>query len=225
MSLQSFLKKTPKPTALRVMTEEGEKTIKVNLKAHRPWGEAEKTIDTLKASRVECLDGKGQVLRSIDLEVPDEEPLPKKERLSAASSELVLLAKLLNEASDNGAKRHADAYKLGFDMLAALVRSVVDVQVKSMQLTNFLMRRVAKLSEDVGTGGGTEESGDEMGSMFKQMIVSRMMNPDGPPAQSNGAANGKQELPPDVMEFLRKRAAEAAAGPAAADTETPEGDD
>jgi hypothetical protein len=218
MNLQGFLRKAPQPVAMRVTTDAGEKIVKVNLKDSRPWGRASATIGAMRGTMVECLDAKGHVLRAIPIErEPEAEEEEETKGKGSRITELSQLATLLNAAHDNGAKRHADAYEKAFTMLANLVSKLTDVQVKNIALVNRLLQRVAALSE----AGDAPADGE--GNFMERLIMQHVM--PGAPGHANGAANGAGGgLPPDVVEFLRKRAAEGKA-PAEGEEPEPEGED
>lgn len=96
MNLSNWLRKTPQPSA--VLADEQRIEVGKNVRAYRDLIETIKAIDPTK---VTCLDGSGNTIRSIVLNAPDEEKTPQ---ASAEMSDLQLFAKLLAEGYEHGRK-------------------------------------------------------------------------------------------------------------------------
>lgn len=93
-SLIYWLRKTPQPVAVLADSQR----IEVSRNG-RGWKDLTATIKALEPSKVSCLDGQGNVLRTTVLESDEEKPAP-----SAEMSDLQLFAKLLAEGYEHGRK-------------------------------------------------------------------------------------------------------------------------
>lgn len=98
MNLTYWLRKTPQPVSILAMTDSGEKKIEVPRNA-RAWKDLTATIKAMEPSKLTCLDGQGNVIRSVVLESEDDKP-----SASPEMSDLQLFAKLLAEGYEHGMK-------------------------------------------------------------------------------------------------------------------------
>lgn len=94
MNLSYWLRKSPQPVAIMA----DEKRIEV-VRNGRGWRELTNTIKAMEPTKLTCLDGQGNVIRSIVLESEDED---KKAVASPEMSDLQLFAKLLAEGYEKG---------------------------------------------------------------------------------------------------------------------------
>lgn len=94
MNLSYWLRKSPQPVAILA----DDKRIEV-VRNGRGWRELTATIKALEPSKVTCLDGQGNVIRTVVLETEDDD---KKSSVSAEMSDLQLFAKLLAEGYEKG---------------------------------------------------------------------------------------------------------------------------
>jgi hypothetical protein len=97
MNLNHWLRKTPQPVTVLA----DDKTITVP-KNGRAWKDLTKTIEALDPTKLTCLDGKGEVIRSIVLEDKDD-----KSETTPEMSDTQLYAKLIAEAYDKGSRVNA----------------------------------------------------------------------------------------------------------------------
>lgn len=93
MNITYWLRKTPQPTAILA----DDKRIEVPRNG-RAWRDLTATIKAMEPSKLTCLDGQGNVIRSIVLESEDDKPVTA----SAEMSDLQLFAKLLAEGYEKG---------------------------------------------------------------------------------------------------------------------------
>lgn len=93
MNLTYWLRKTPQPTTILA----DDKRIEVPRNG-RAWRDLTATIQAMEPSKLTCLDGQGNVIRSIVLESDDDKPVPS----SPEMSDLQLFAKLLAEGYEKG---------------------------------------------------------------------------------------------------------------------------
>jgi hypothetical protein len=119
-ALRNWLKQEPVPRRIRMTDAEGEtKTIRVNDTKSR-WRDAEKSL--AQAVRCEALDAEGDTLRVWDAESEQAIEVRVSEAMRGHRSELAELARIINDAHDNSAQRHAEAHRQGMDALVALVK-------------------------------------------------------------------------------------------------------
>jgi hypothetical protein len=96
VNLTYWLRKTPQPTAILA----DEKRIEVPRNG-RAWRDLTATIKALEPSKLTCLDGQGQVIRSVVLESEEDKDSGN---ASPEMSDLQLFAKLLAEGYEHGRK-------------------------------------------------------------------------------------------------------------------------
>lgn len=117
--IRAWLQRAPQPATLRVYDAEGDsRPVRVGTGPQR-WRDALSACQG--APRVDALDREGATLRTWTAE-DDARPAPAQ---GAGGAELVLIARLLAEAGDKGASRHARAYELAFDKQAELLNIIV----------------------------------------------------------------------------------------------------
>ena len=125
--LRHWLARTPCPRAIRCVLPEGEPvTIAIGATRKR-WSDAESAVPP-DASRVEALDASGAVLRAYSLADGDDAP---RERPAAPPAAMIPatpieLARIVLDATDAGAKRHAAAYEATMGELVGLVRVIAE---------------------------------------------------------------------------------------------------
>lgn len=95
VNLNYWLRKTPQPIAVLA----DDKRIEVP-KNGRAWRDLTQTIKSLEPSKLTCLDGQGNVIRSIVLESESEET--DAEPATPEQSDLQLFARLLAEGYQHG---------------------------------------------------------------------------------------------------------------------------
>lgn len=114
--LRRWLRRHPQPARLRVDARD----VAVASGANQ-WAVTEESVLALNPSRVEALDANGVMLRATVLDgsadADDAKPVA-----AAPESELAMLARLIGEAHDAGARRHAEAYALAFAENTRLVQ-------------------------------------------------------------------------------------------------------
>lgn len=96
MNLAYWLRKSPQPVAILA----DDKRIEV-VRNGRGWRELTATIKALEPSKVSCLDGQGNVIRTVVLESDDDDS-KRAPAVSQEMSDLQLFAKLLAEGYEKG---------------------------------------------------------------------------------------------------------------------------
>jgi len=182
MNIRTWLRKSPNPVKLLIG-----KTIVQVPDSRTKWAEIEQTIVSTAedGDRIACLDAAGAVLRSMtyDCENADETPAAK-----PGDSELVLLARELNVAADNGARRHEAAYAMAFDRITGLCQTISDrlSAMETMWSKAMLAQARAQADAIVAAARATEAqngSGEsDMMKMLGPMIGPMMAGMASPPA-------------------------------------------
>ncbi len=149
-NVRSWLRRLPRPHALKADGQE----IAVG-EGRSKWRDAENTIAELGAQKLEAFNAEGALLRICMLEpdgVPEEKEDPFKDvKLQSREAEI---AKLVLEATDRGALRHAEAYTIAFDKMASLVQFAME-RASGLEVAwqTMLNQRAAEVG-----GGDTEEA-------------------------------------------------------------------
>lgn len=195
-----WLRKAPSAWKVRATLDDGSERILAvgNPKDARRWGKTRDAVIALKAVKLEKLDKGGDVTGVMLLE-DDEQAEERKEREAKKKHEgetqLVQLARLLNEGADASAARHEAAYLKSFEMVTKLAGSVLEAHNKQVQLVNALLRRVAaaEAAAAQSEGGGMDP--------VQMMVMGAMGGQGGIPAAVAAAArssstNGKSGGPP-----------------------------
>lgn len=113
--LRAWLKREPHPARVRAIINGDERVVRINASRSR-WRDAEQALEG--CTRAEALNDDGETLRTWD----QGEELHVRKLEAASNSQIVELARLLNEAADNSVQRHSDAYRLAYEQQAQLVR-------------------------------------------------------------------------------------------------------
>jgi len=205
MRLRTWLKQTA-CHSVRVRVGNEDHAVKVDHDDQRRWARTEDTILSMGATKVHALAKDGSVIRAMDLEVVkerEEEARASGKAPIGEENELAQLARVLNEAHDNAAKRHEGAYLQGFSMLVGLTQKAVDATLELSKANERLNRRLETLEVAAATGS-TE---DELPNMFMQGMLARMGFAPKPGA---AAASGNGEGAPDGMAQFAAALASAA---------------
>ena len=225
MNLRSWLRKAPTPHSLRVVTAEGLQDIAVDQTDARKWARAAETIEALAPTRLDALDAKGKLLRSVPIAPSDDDETPAKD--APTTSKLAELAKHLNAAADNSAKHVREATKEGMDAMVRVVQIAVQSLEKVAGSMDRLSRRLEAAQSAVNAGEADAEDVPSIllkGLMMKQMgpgaaaMFGRPITPPGAPPGLGGDVEPTPEEMQELMAFgaeLLARRQKAAATPAA----------
>jgi hypothetical protein len=194
LNLRSWLRRKPDASTFKV----GEHEIKIP-DGRSKWAELEATIaaKVKRGDLVEAFDEDGATLRAFtwsDGEAVADEAAAAKPMNE--HQQLVLLAGLLERASDRGAERHAEAYRESFSTMVNLVNLVsnrlVAMETAWMSALQETAKARAEAIEASADKGGIM---DQVVPMVLEMGMEKMRgktaektNGTPPP---NGKANGK----------------------------------
>lgn len=159
MNLRSWLRRTPKPATIRV---DGAQLVPVP-NSGNVWAQLEETLTALNASRVEALDASGAILRAAQLRDDDEETAPAKQ---GGGSELGQLARIIADAHDAGARRHAAAYETAFAKQLELL-SVVASRLTALETAyHRSVTQVAQLQLDAAAANASDDGTNAITGML-----------------------------------------------------------
>lgn len=169
MNLHSWLRRTPTPSSLRF---DNKKTVLIG-EGKAKWRDALLTIESLQPALVEALDANGNVIRVAQLTQDTETEQEAEDRKK--SSRDVDLAKIIMEAGDRGAARHADAYSIAFTKMTELVQVLAD---RMTGLEGAWQETLNQLAEAKTSGGGGSEDGSEMISNVLSLAAAKQASED-----------------------------------------------
>jgi hypothetical protein len=200
-SLRTWLLKQPRPSTLRIVTDNGT-SQKVPCPEGVRWTEVAASVMAVRPELIEAYSDDGAMLRAVR---PDEEQDDEDEETEAAtpdvidvpanadaeSQRLIIFARLISDAYRHSAD-------VAFDKLAALFDAVVhrsEAQEKTISALDRLMQKM--LLEKVaaagaGRGGGESEDGGELTieSLIQSFMQGKLQG-----AAANGTANGTHKEP------------------------------
>lgn len=185
LEIPRWLRKQPPAFKVRATLEDGsERMVAIDPKDPRRWGKCRDTLVGLRAVKVEKLDKGGDVVGVLlmeDEEQAEDRQAARDKKKHAEESQLVQVARLLNDAADKAAQRHAEAYTKAFDMMAGMAGKVLEAHNKQVTLINGILRRVEGALQQ-------QPEGDGVGGMLQTLMFRQM----GLPGAPNGAphANG-----------------------------------
>jgi hypothetical protein len=186
-SLRRWLRRTPQPRKLKVDGRKVDVPSGVNC-----WAVLEETVLSMDPRRIEALDSGGVVLRATTLGADDAESASTDvdAKKSDADTELTVLARIISDAHDAGAARHADAYTLAFNKFAELV-NILSVRLGGLE--NAWQKAMAQTAQAeaekivaqqlANAGEGADPVAPALLAMLAQ---AQAVNA----AKANGAANG-----------------------------------
>jgi hypothetical protein len=197
--LRRWLAKEPFASTVRCVYPDGDdRSVRVGTSRSR-WRDAEEAIGT-EWLRLEALTEAGEVLRvftdgGIEVTSPGESYTPSTPgRSENPLVQLEVLARLISNAHNEGAERHADAYRLAYDQQCALV-SVMSERLKQLEVA---WHRLLMSMQQQQPEGGELDSNMQMvaalvGSALPgllPMLTSKGPAPEqtsAPPPPKNGA--------------------------------------
>lgn len=186
--LHSWLRRVPVPMALRL---DGKKTVIVGTNPKQRWKETIQTLEQLDPEQIEALDADGHVLRVYTVPsngVAGEDGKEDGKPRAASTHRDVELANIILEATDRGARRHAEAYSLAFEKLTYLVQILAE---RLSGLENAWQSTLNARAEEL-INAGTNGDGDNavMGAMLQLALAKKNAAPS--TAKTNGKTNGKK---------------------------------
>ncbi len=196
--LRSWLRKVPRPTKVRVHTEDGEeRIIELPADTRQRWKIVEESVLASRAASVECLDDKGAVLRAQRLEVDEADGSPvdayEKQRKaddrrdSRVRAEMAQFADAFGTQLNRAFDRGAAAANTGQENLVGLVEVLTQhLSLAITNLHNVSVNLANMVSESAGEGDG-----DSNGKLLAQVVGAAAMRAVGAGAAEHPNGNGK----------------------------------
>lgn len=182
--LRAWLRRQPHPNRLRV---DGRDVAIATGSNH--WAKTEETVLAMDPSKVEALDSTGGILRVTTLR--DDDELEEERAKPQEESEVVQIARLLNEAHDAGARRHADAYKAAFEENTNLVRILAERLGGLEAAWQQAMQQSAQAQADaiLAAAKGSEDE-DAAGAAIKSLLAGALVKQTLGGAKATNGTNG-----------------------------------
>ena len=181
MNLRRWLRREPRPHHFRADGRDVALPATGNV-----WAQLEETIVSLSPSKLEAVAADGSLLRAVDLAGDDDQaaqlvPAPTTER----AGELASIARMISEAHDAGARRHAQAYELAFARHTELVAILAQRLSGLESAWQRAMQQMAQLQADAALAQvQASEQSDPAAGAIAAMISAGLSAP----ALTNGAA-------------------------------------
>lgn len=172
MNLTYWLRKTPQPVAIMA----DEKRIEVPKNA-RAWKDLTATIKALDPSKLTCLDGQGNVIRSHILESEDD----KASSASPEMSDLQLFAKLLAEGYEKGRLANQPVIDSAMQFVERQAVRLQKAESEIDRLRAVIHKQHLQIAE-LSSGASAPASDDSiMGAMLAGALQSGALGQVGPP--------------------------------------------
>ncbi len=190
--LASWLRRAKVPARVRVLDVEGNtKTYEMPPPSDgRRFARAAADLEALSPTRLEAIDEQGNVLRVTEWEVAgaaDAGELPTTN--DPEYDRVYAMTRLIHEAADRGAQRHAEAYGQAFDRVCHLA----DLVSQRLQATELQAQRALVELGKLRSQGGAPE-GPNVDEMIKGMLVSKVVGVDmAQVVRAADATNGKKK--------------------------------
>lgn len=185
-SLRRWLRRQPHPARLRV--DGRDVAIATGAKM---WLVTEESVLALNPSRVEAIDANGVMLRALILDRDDDAEEDDDAEKDKGGTDLVQLARLIAEAHDAGARRHAEAYSLAFSentklvhILAQRLGGLETAWQKAMQQSAQANANALALAAEAAAA---QSDGDPAGQAIGAMLASALARPAAAARPTNGA--------------------------------------
>jgi hypothetical protein len=168
MNLRAWIKRTPEAHSVRCSSSDGEvQVVVIAPRSHTKYADAERAILALNPERVEALDGGGSIIRVVDLRAEGEEDEPLAAPKSSRADEFAALMTIACTAADKAAQRHAEAYRVAFEQMAAITKSVSDRAFA----TEKILARLLKQAEERAEEAREEPQGDPATASMIQLAT------------------------------------------------------
>lgn len=122
MELRAWLRQHPQPARVRAIVDGDERIVRIG-SSRSKWRDAEDALRS--AESAEALDADGAILRVWTAE--DQDPAaPPTAAAPGRERELAMMARIIADASDRAALRHAEAYRLAYEQQCLLVQLLAE---------------------------------------------------------------------------------------------------
>jgi len=183
MNLRGWLRRKPEPVSLMCDT----RVVRV-ADGPRKWAETEASVVALDPATVQALDGTGAVLRVCELREDGEVETSKEDAAKSIAKEEdrdVKLMRIVLEATDRGAQRHSEAYRLSFDHLVQLVQ-ILATRLGGLEVAwQNAMEASINAKADAAAAGPDADTTLAMGLLTQAMTNGKALN-----GKNKGKADG-----------------------------------
>lgn len=186
--LRRWLRRQPHPARLRVDGRD----VAVATGA-QCWLVTEESVLALNPSRIEAIDPNGVCLRAMTLDNDGSDEGEGDDDVPTNGSDVVLLARLIGEAHDAGARRHAEAYAKSFDKLVELVNILANrlggletAWQKAMHQTANAQANAIATAAAAEAAASTDPAGQAIAAMLAQGLMNGGAKNGGPAKAKKG---------------------------------------
>jgi hypothetical protein len=182
--LRRWLRREPHPVRLRCDGRD----VAVGT-GNNKWRDTEDSVVALSPSKVEALDANGVLLRVYRLDGDEDEDKGAEEE--KPKTELEAMARMLLEAHDAGAQRHAEAYALAFTKMVELVQ-ILSTRLGGLETAwQRAMKETARAQADALLAAQeAQQNEDPAGQAIAMMAAAAMGGSPATQAAAGAAANG-----------------------------------
>lgn len=167
-ALRSWMRRTPQP--VRIVADG--KTIEIG-QGPKKWADAEETVFSLGATRIEAIGANGSVLRAATFDAGDDSDPTTAEPSKGPTlagvklgelGDLGQLALILSQVADSAAKRHEESYRLAFGEMRLtmgemrlMFSHVLERQTAVEQAWQMALNQIAELKLAMAEAAGQQE--------------------------------------------------------------------
>lgn len=182
-ALRSWLRRNPQP--VRILADG--KTIEIG-QGPKKWAEAEETVLSLGATRIEAIGPNGATLRACNFDDGEEGApvegapavaVPKATQLG----EMGQLALIIGDISDRAARRHEESYRLAFGEMRQMFVAVLERQTHTEQAWQAAINQIAQLKLEIAEMAGQSE--DSAMGILGAAVMGQLPGPAAP-QKTNG---------------------------------------
>ena len=175
MNITYWLRKTPRPVA--VMADEKRIEVPNNSRA---WKDLTATIKAMEPSKLTCLDGQGNVIRSVVLESDEDKP-----SASPEMSDLQLFAKLLAEGYEHGMKANQPIIDSAMQFVERQGVRLAKAETEIERLRAHIHKQNIQIAELANVAAPSEDGGI-LGALVQGAIQSGVLTPPAQVTQIKG---------------------------------------
>lgn len=168
MNITYWLRKSPRPVAIMA----DDKRIEVPNNS-RAWKDLTATIKAMEPSKLTCLDGQGNVIRSVVLENEDD----SKSSASAEMSDLQCFAKLLAEGYEHGMKANQPIIDSAMQFVERQSVRLARTESEIERLRAHIHKQNIQIAELSHAPVSTGDEGGIMGALIQGALQAGQQNP------------------------------------------------
>lgn len=169
--LSKWLRRTPQPVIVVADT----KRIDVGTKGGK-WGDIARTIESIGATKIECLDAKDQIIRAKTLDDGSDAD----EKKTELQSDLHALSKIIAEAYEKGTKAPAQLLESAMTFIERQGNRLVAQDREIERLRQVNGRLSAEILALKALPGEEGEDGGIVGSLIQGMLQAGAAEPTPP---------------------------------------------